>query len=412
MRDIYYSLINGVASRMVLFAINMIAVRMLTSEDFGFFSYLLTVVSSIAAMSGLGMGVAANKSVAKSCLSDLIFAKKIVFSSFVFVSIFAVLCSFALLPFFDISSKVGFSMGWKETFIIAVFVWLLNLSSVFEGALNGLGAYKNMAFNALKVCLISLPCAFFFLNSFGFVGGIASLLLYRALGVGLNGCLLFQKKILSFRFSLDVLREKDVLNVFVGISLPAMLGSLMVGPAVAAAMNFISTEPNGLKELAYFSWVYQIYTVAIFVPNMLSGYFLSKLSRGDGAALKLFQVIKLNSFFALAVVVLLVFSKAIILRYAGSEYVNHADRIFDLMMVVIVLFGLNSSFASHWVASNQGWLGFLLNLIWAVTLLLVVWLLKKSWGAEALALGFLSAYLMQFVVQASIVALQRFKASA
>ena len=171
MRDIYYSVVNGVASRLVLFAINMIAVRLLVSEEFGLFSYLLTVTSSIAAMSGLGMGVAANKCVASDSKSGYFFAKKIIFASLLFVSILAVLCTFLLLPFFDVSTKSDLEIGWAETVFLSLFVWLLNISSVFEGALNGFGAYRRMAFNAIAVCFISLPSAFILLKAFGFLGG-------------------------------------------------------------------------------------------------------------------------------------------------------------------------------------------------------------------------------------------------
>lgn len=402
MRDIYYSVINGIASRVVLFAINMIAVRLLASEEFGLFSYLLTVTSSIAAMSGLGMGVAANKCVAKHTESDRGFAKKIVFSSLLFVTVLAAVCTFLLMPFFDVTARADFKVGWMETLFMCLFVWLLNVSSVFEGALNGLGAYRKMAMNAIKVCSISLPSAAILLKTFGLIGGVGALLLYRFLSAALNGVVLLKASLLSFKFSVKVLFEKDVLKVVLGISLPTMLGSLMVGPAIAAAMNLVAQQSNGLKEVAYFSWVYQVYTVAIFLPNMLSGFFLSKLSRDVRSAFKFNQVLKINLIFSVTIAASLFIFKDVILRYAGSEYVGRAGLIFDAMTFVIVLFGFSASFASHWVATNRSWLGFGLNVIWAVVLLLVVWMCKDMFGGGAIAIGFFCAYLMQLVVQTCV----------
>ena len=240
-----------------------------------------------------------------------------------------------------------------------------------------------------------------------FWGGAAALLIYRLLATSLNGYTLFKAKLLSFTFPIKVLCERSVFEVIVGVSLPAMLGSLMVGPAIAAAMNFVTQQPNGLKELAYFSWVYQIYTVAIFVPNMLSGFFISKLSRGDGAVFKLSKVMRINFLFSLTVALIVYLLKGLLLRYAGSEYVEQASGSFDLMVVVIVLFGISASFASHWVAANRSWLGFGLNFIWAITLLLVVWLCGATYGGLALAIGFLCAYAFQLVVQSFVFRFQR-----
>lgn len=400
MRDVVYSLSYGVLSRAVLLLLNAIAVRILVPEEYGLYSYLLAIIASVAALSGVGSGVTTNMYLAKYAYKRPEEARKVVFSSVILVSLLAVIVSSILVYLTDISAHLELNPEWLLRVLLVILVWLMSVNSVFEGCLNGLGVFKRMSLNALIVFAVALPIATFLFLWKGFWGGIFAVLTYRLLIAILNAVSIFKLGLLKLSYPLSTLRERYIVRLFGGVSVPTLMGALMTAPVVAFGMQLVAAKPGGLISLGYFSWIYQVYIVAVFIPGSLSGYFLSKLSR-DTCEYGLINVLKINLVISLLVAASLLALKAIILGYAGADYVNNSGAIFDLMLPVIVLFSLNLAFASYWSSNGLNWLGFFVNMIWAILLLITTWIVLRSGSGSGLALpiGFLVAYLAQLVVQ-------------
>ena len=72
---------------------------------------------------------------------------------------------------------------------------------------------------------------------------------------------------------------------------------------------------------------------------------------------------------------------------------------FYIMLLTIIFFSVNAIFASLWPSVNRAWFGMWMNLIWAVTLLSVTYILSSQNVAESLAWGFLTSYLILTIVQ-------------
>lgn len=402
MRDVVYSVGYGIASRAVLLIINVMAVRLLVTNEYGFFSYFLSVVASIATFSAFGTSVTANTYVSKYSDSDPDFAKRIVFYSIIFVTVLTIVSSILLLPFFKLPDQTIIGIDWLFPLLIVALVWLFGMNSVAEGTLNGLGAYKQLSANALIICVVAIPVAFLLMWWLGFLGGLLAVMFYRALMVVFNGAALVRLGYL-LRYPLSTVCDRVIIKSFSDVSVPSVLGGLMVAPVIAVSMRMISNLPEGLKELAYFSWVYQIYIVAVFVPSVLGGYFLSRFSREASGTKKLGNILRFNVIFSVIVMACLFVSKDLLLRIAGDEYLTKSDLVFNLMMPAVVLYGLNATFASYWPAVGRNWVGFMMNLLWAVVLVTTVWFFREQIGAAALALGFLVAYGAQFFVQAALI---------
>ncbi|HCG3479314.1 TPA: hypothetical protein NJV83_001609, partial [Acinetobacter baumannii] len=65
----------------------------------------------------------------------------------------------------------------------------------------------------------------------------------------------------------------------------------------------------------------------------------------------------------------------------------------------VVFYSINTVFSSVWPTINKAWIGVALNLIWAATLLLLVFFLSQLIGVTALGLSFLLSYIVLFVIQ-------------
>lgn len=395
-------MINSIASRGVMLVINMIAVRTLIAEEYGSFSYLLSIVASIATFSGLGSGVTTNTYLAKHREKAPLAAQKLVFSNIVFVTLLAVVFSLILMLFFSIDMALTTTSPLMLLVVVFLMAWMLNLSGIMEGALNGLGAYKCLANNSIITFCAASLLALALIKTMGLAGAFLALLAQRFLSVSLNAWTLRHKGYLSLSFGMSALKGSENLIIFRSLSLPATLGALMVGPALAASMKFVIEQPNGLSNIAYFSWVFQIYLVAVFVPSALGGYFISKFARSGPGANSIKKIFLFNLILSSTVAAALFFLKPAILGYAGASYITNSSHIFNLMMLSVVLYSFNATFASYWPATGKAWWGFAMNALWAITFISITWALASSHGANALAMGYLAAYAAQFGAQMAL----------
>lgn len=396
MRGAFDSLIYGVVSRAIFFSINMLAVAMLTPSDYGAFSFFLSVVSSMVTLSAFGSGVTTNVYVAKNFLVDLDFVKRLIFSNLIIVSVLSLLFTLIFFPMFWLEDVQG--VGPEQIkLVMVVMVWLLSVGGVVDGALNGVGAYRILSINSIVVFFLTIPISFFLIQITGFWGGIASVVIARVFLVLLNFLRLYAMGCLGFRYSLhNSIFDRKIRFVLFEMALPSFIAGVMFGPVIAVAMKIISASKNGLIELAFFSLVYQIFIVAVFLPGVLGGYFLSSASRRDASS-NILKILMLYGFYSLFVAIVLYFLKAYILRLAGADYVNGADRIYDLMMLTIIFHALNNAFLNHVLAIHGGWPVFFINLLWAMVILVVTKMFVHEFGGSALALAFLLANIIQFI---------------
>lgn len=394
-----YSLIYGISSRAVLLIINFFAVRLLIPAEYGTFSYFIGIIASLATLSSFGAGIATNTTVARHLTSDPVFVKKVIYSSIILSSALALLLSAALIPLLKIPNEQTTNPTFHTYAILATIIWLISFNGITEGSLNGASEYKKLSINGIVTLSISAPISLIITWHYGLTGALVSIILYRLLIATLNTYAMRGIGILQLRMPLSVTIEKPVRDVFTSLSLPSVLGALMVAPVVALAMRMVATQENGLEELAYFSWVYQIYLVAVFVPGALGGYFLSRFSRQHGTPSEFLQILKYNVIFSSIVVALLFLLKPLLLEMAGAAYTREANSIFNILIPTVILYSANTTFSSYWPSQGKAWFGFMINTIWASIILIATWLYVESLGAEALAFAFMISYITLFALQ-------------
>lgn len=402
LNDALFSLVYNVVSRSVVFIVNFIAVRVLLVEDYGALGYVMGVVASLVAVSSFGSGVAVNVIVGGKFDSDPAFVKRFVSASFLFSLVLAGLVLLVLLPFF-LSGDIVEVLDRSGLVLIGILVFAMSLNGSAEGALNGAREFKTVAKNSLISFVLIIPFTYFFIKNFGVLGALLLIVLYRAFLAFLNVSRVLKVRLLE---SYSVIFAEGgfdvrVLRGFLSIGLPSMLGGIMVAPMVAMSMRFVGDHGNGLDELAYFSWVYQIYVISVFVPSALGGVLISRFSRAR-IGNDLVTILLISIFLSCIVALFLFGSKSWILGFAGAEYVKGAAGVFDLMVYAAVLFSANSVFASYWPSKGKAWLGFAMNFLWAIMMVSITWSLARDMGAEALGMAFLASYAVLLLVQLTV----------
>jgi O-antigen/teichoic acid export membrane protein len=64
-----------------------------------------------------------------------------------------------------------------------------------------------------------------------------------------------------------------------------------------------------------------------------------------------------------------------------------------------VPYAVNAVFSSYWISINKAWFGVVINLFWAILLILILWVNIGNKGVNALGYAFLYAYSILFCFQ-------------
>lgn len=398
MREFIFALISSVSARAAMLLLTVISVRLLSAEDYGVFAYYLGIFSSLSVAAVMGTGIMANIYFAKREKVGDPVVRKILFSSISF-SLFVAFFISAIAVFLVLDGSEHSQLNtYYFNFLFISIVMFIAISSILEGAMNGLRQYRYLSFGNIFTFFLTFIISVVLIQRYGALGGIISLLIYRLLSVTINGAFLARRGFIKLYSPFEMIRNKDVLRAYRDIGMPMMMGALMVGPILAVALTMAKAGPGGMLGIAYFSWSYQLYTVAVFIPGALSGYFITKLAQSDKKSI-VFDIMKANAAFAVVMAILFYSLKGPLLAYAGFDHAAQAAHIYNVMTFTILLSCINTSFASFWPSSGRGWVGFLMNLLWASIFLLYNVLRVDAVGASAIAEAYVVAYSVQFIVQ-------------
>lgn len=396
MKDLVFSLIYNFNTRLILFIISIFSVKLMTVTEYGDFSYILTLITTLAIFSLFGGGVAVNRSFSvERGNGEFVDSNKI----FQFNIVVSLIVSSVLLMVILI-----FNNNLIQLILFFLIFLLMSVNGIVEGAMYGLGAYKELAINSTLVFLISVFSSYFLIQEYKAVGALVSLLIYRMILFLFNFYTLFKMKIILYIPFVDLFKDPVALDSFKKVSLPTFLSAILVAPVIMVLIYFLKLLPNGTHEIAYFSWVNQIYTIAIFFPSVLTGFLISKMtSNFNDSYTKLKQYSKYNLLFGILLSSILFAVKPLVLSFAGSEYGENSNVTYNIMLITICFYCLNAAFGSYWTSINKAHLGLLTNFIWALLVVcfgffFINTFLSSSAIFISLFLGYIVIFLMQIII--------------
>ncbi|WP_442767857.1 hypothetical protein [Acinetobacter bohemicus] len=392
MNKVIYSLGASVFSKLIILLINIISFRYILPDEYGFIALVLALTATIGAVSNMGASVAVNSFVAKNQntnLSKLYVKYNYILSTF--LSLFL-----STLVFFLSVDRQGNINDLGVYLFLLLFTLFSAYNSISEAVLNGMKGFDKIFKNNLINFFIFLPVSIFFIYQFSVLGVFLSLILYRFSLFIFN--FYSAKKILSIQATKISKSDLSIIkSSFRNLTFPVIFSGILVAPVIGFSFKLMSSQQDGYENLAYFNIIYQMYLVAVFIPNALNGYLISKFSSENGEK-DFSKIAKYNIGFSIIVAVMLFLFKDLYFYIIDSKndvIINN----FYIMLLTIIFFSVNAIFASLWPSVNRAWFGMWMNLIWAITLLSVTYILSSQNVAESLAWGFLTSYLILTIVQ-------------
>ena len=393
MKDLVFSLTYNLLTRLVLLLISIFSVRLLSVSEYGELSYILTLIATLAIASLFGGGVSVNRSFTIGLLDNNFEKSSKIFISNIFIS-----TAFSLVLLIFLFLILDDTI--KNIFIFLIF-FMMSINGILEGVLYGIGRYKDLAINSFLVFILSVFIAYFLIKNYKVSGALLALVFYRLSVLILNLKSVYNSRVLRKTKIKYLYKDLEVIKSLKEISAPSFMSALLVSPVILIMMYFLKIRPNGINELAYFSWVNQVYMLAVFFPSVLTGFFISKMSGKKKEALnKLIDYSKYNILFGFFVCSVLYIVKPLILNWAGPLYISNSNIMYNIMLIVVLLYCLNSAFGSYWISINKVYVGLVVNLIWGISAVVFSYLLLSANGnGSALFISLGSAYIIVFLFQ-------------
>lgn len=390
MKNIVFSLGASVASRAILLLINILSFRVLSAEKYGEITLFLAISVMVGAVSNMGSNMAINSQIARFGFTDnnKIFINYNYLFSFVF--------SFLLTAFFLIFYYKSFiNYNYFELLIFIFFYTIFgSFNAISESILLGVGRFRDIFVNNFLTLTISIPFCFYLIGNMGLYGVIYSLIVYKILLLIFN--FMCVKKLGELNFKKWEING-DIISKFKNYSVPVIFSGFIVALAIGLAFKVMTLQDGGLEKLGFFNIVYQIYIVSTFIPNALNGYLIAKFSANSSLDSYFYKVVSFNFIFSLLVATLLYIFRDLVFILVGNDGVNLIDN-YKIMLFTISIFSVSVVFTSYWTSIGKSWLGFYLNILWSITLLVVVYIFVYLKSPVALAWGFCLAYLISTVL--------------
>lgn len=398
MKLVIYALGANIISKGGLLTINLISAKILSVSEYGLMAYILTLIGVVSSFVVVGSGVAVNVVVAKN------FDKKkedvnsfITFSIMLSLLIAPLACYLVII----LNPNMGrsFDYLYPMMMILTVFYSYNSINdSVFIGSKN----FKFLFITSSITFCISIPAAVFLIYYYGFLGALFSLMIYRAIYSLSHNFFINKKNLYQLDFGKNILNNFNLFH-FKKLSLPSFVSGIVIMPSLALGFGFLSKLENGFEKLGYFLIVYQVYLVAVFVPNALNGFYISKFS-SSGKKSDVIGIAKINLLFSSIVCILFYFGQDLLWKYLGEDYYINSKSSYNIMLLVIILYSLSTVFSSFWPSINKAWIGSLMNILWSLIFILSCYLFLLVYELEqiGMAFAFLSSYSVLLFVQITI----------
>jgi O-antigen/teichoic acid export membrane protein len=402
-----WSVSAAVTGRFAALLSAVLLARILGPARYGEYALVLSTVMMVSSVATSGVGVAASKYLADVRGGDPALCPAAIGAIAVIVAVFAGTAGVALwwgAPALAVRHFHRPEMGVLLTLGAPALGFAIVLGAA-QGALNGMERFRAAALlggaSAIVLACV-LPASAYFFGTLGALGA-------WALVTAMSACWAV-RHVFSSRHLLPApdpaLLWRETRR-FSAMSVPIVLGALVMAPVNWIALSLLAKSPSGIVEVGHFSAAYQWYVGLTFVPSVIANACLPLLSRlcsagdGQGFSALVRDGVTANALMACASSALIWVSADVIMKMYGPEYVQSASLL-RWLAVASAANGLNVAIGQAMTASNRLWTGVFVNLAWCAVFLGWVAATVSHAGAQALAQALVVAYTVHTLIHLAL----------
>ncbi|WP_312091008.1 oligosaccharide flippase family protein [Chryseobacterium sp.] len=400
----FWILIGNVISKFALLVATIFVTKYLGKKEYGQFGIIKSTILMFAMFAGLELGMTATKYISQYKSTDKLKVERIVGLSTLFSIIISIAVT-VLIFFFakEIAIQIKAENLVQEIKISSFILFFSSLNGIQNGILSGIEKFKEQSINGAIAGVFS--CVFLVLTSKYYNLDMV------IIAFGFNYVIIFLLNLYTLRFfykdfKIKIFDKRNLkeFQVLWKFSLPAILAGVMIAPVIWLCNYLLVNQPNGYYEMASFDIANQWRNTVLFIPSALAQIALPMLASHVGNKKEyriiLNKNIKMNLYIGISFSLIFIILSPIITLVYGKDYKDTQIPLI-IMFLTTALITVNNVVGQGIASQGKMWIGFYVNLAWAIILISCTYILvqRYQFGAIGLSFSYLVSYIFHTVVQ-------------
>jgi len=400
----FWSVAGTVVAQGLTFVSSVLVARLLGREAFGQLNIVTGMIGTLGTFAGLGLGMTATKYVAEFRHTDKERAGAVA----------SALLRMAWLSGWIFTLVLLLGSGWIARDILRSAV--LTIPVILSAPLIVLNTVNGLQSSLLQGMEKFRLGAFFYVTRSGL---IALAVVWACLIWGLEGVIgttvsataittllyavMMRRECASLGIHLRPGRILEERAILFNYSLPALLATVVVGPANWAASAIIARQPGGFGELGLLTAANHWRQMALLIPQTLTGVLMPLLSaesaksgEGDTFSSLLERSHWISTLIVFPVTTVAMFASGWLIKLYGKGFAG-GDRLIIITCGTAMIMAIGTAFGAAVQAKARMWLGFGINSSYGFVLLAATIPFAGRFGGEALAWATFVAYVLTSV---------------
>lgn len=398
---LFWNLLSAVSSQGFPIIAAIITARLLGTTGYGQLGIINSSITLFSTFAGLGLGITATRYIAQFHQTDPERTGRIIGLTNTFGAISGtIMCIilFIIAPWLATNMLAAPELT-TELRIVSILLIFNTLIGIQSGTISGFGAFKNLARISIVQGVVASFLTITGVYFFGLMGAVVALVINSAVNLILYR-ISIKNLVKEFKIKIDYLKSWEEKNIVWELSLPSMLSGVMVGPVVWIANIIIVNNPGGYAQLGLFNAADQWRSALNFLPIVIGGVLLPMVSANINKENKALETVNVLASWVMVIIIalpLISFPEIIALFY-GQDYSSTVFlQSISLMMLVSCMLSYKDGISRKLVAKNLMWWGFLSNMVWGLSFLGLIMILKNL-GSLGLALSYIISYGINTVI--------------
>jgi|GEM_PF-2317444 Membrane protein involved in the export of O-antigen and teichoic acid len=392
-----FSFAGAAASKVLILLLNILLSRALGQETYGQYSLVNNTVQTFVTFASIGLGASLVRYTSLYRNADKKRCGQMIGT---FVTLCAAMSVIVSAVVFAASDAISLWVGYSDSLpgllrLSAVLIFFIALSSILQSVLIGFEDYRSVAKNEIIFGVLSVIIVYGTARLLGITGAILGMLVAKICNtvfLGRSAVSASKKYGIKWKLCFD----KNISAAFRGFVFPSFLSSVLVLP-VTWYINILLVQTSGYAELAVYSiamqWIAMItYILSLF--TRVKPIYTELYSNGNIAGFKklLKKMILVSSSVGVPIALCGAVCSEFIMSLYGKSYAAYWC-VFAVMMAASIAVTLQYQFGAVFESIGRMWLGFILNIIWAVNSLALFYFLKR-YGALGCSVAYLGSYIL------------------